>query len=238
MGLGFPCPSPWVFCWDVTAPSSLLRLLQEETEQPTVSYSFWQTPANPFGRVSPASSPQTPQGLSSYFPNTSTHSAAEPNPPSLGHQSEVVRTTQPATQGTGVTPHLQFHDLMLHFPGRHCLFEQSCSLFPLSSSLSHAQPRGSPCLPIILSLCLAQTCFLTDALGNVQKKPEALWIPPCTAPPLPSRYCCICTARSRGERARAAGGQPVSEPPAEMPKLSSPEHQSCLGSLRVLNKIG
>lgn len=78
---------------DVTAPSSPLRLLQEETEQPTVSYSFWQAPANPFGRVSPASSPQTPQGLSSYFPNTSTHSAAEPNPPSLGHQSEVVRTT-------------------------------------------------------------------------------------------------------------------------------------------------
>lgn len=74
--------------------------------------------------------------------------------PSLGHQCEVVRTTQPATQGTGVTPHLQFHDLMLHFPGSPCLFEQSCSLFPLSSSsLSHAQPWGSLCLHIILSLC-------------------------------------------------------------------------------------
>ena len=90
------CSSPQVFCWqhwDVTAPSSPLHLLQEETEQPTVSYSFWQAPTNPLGRVSPASSSHTPEGLSGYFPNTYMSSAAEPNPPTLGHQLKVVRTT-------------------------------------------------------------------------------------------------------------------------------------------------
>lgn len=157
MGSGSVCRSPRAFCWDVTAPSSALRPLQEETEQPAVSYSSWQAPANPFGRVSPVSSPQAPQGLSGYFPNTSTHSAAEPNPPRLGQQSEVVRTTQAATQGTGVTLHLQFHDLMLRFPGSPCFFR--AELFTVSPVSLSCTASGLSVLAHYFELVLSTDLF-------------------------------------------------------------------------------
>lgn len=102
--------------------------------------------------VSLVSSPRAPRGLSSYLPNTSMFPTTEPSPPRLGHQHEVVRTTEPATQGTGITLQLYFHDLMLYFPYGPCLTQQTGGFSLFSISSSRAQPRGPPCSRII-ELC-------------------------------------------------------------------------------------
>lgn len=149
------CPSPQVFCWrcwDVTAPSSLLHLLQEETEQPTVSYSFWQ--ANPFGRVSPVFSSQTPQGLSSYsqIPTCNQLQSQTLQPWDSSSRLSGQHNQPPKAQalcsisGSMISSYI-FHTVPASFSKWVKLLTA-----PISSSLP-VQPQGPLCSHMILSLC-------------------------------------------------------------------------------------
>lgn len=71
---------------------------------------------------------------------------------------------------------------------------------------------GPSMLTYYFELVLSTDLFPRRCSWESAEKPEAPWIPPVTASPLQSRYYCICTTRNKGKRrARAAGGQPVSE---------------------------